>query len=50
MQKYLLLENIFAVGLSSIVEGKLIASHDFTEIRRRCEEAVALVNQTLQLN
>jgi 2-dehydro-3-deoxyphosphogluconate aldolase / (4S)-4-hydroxy-2-oxoglutarate aldolase len=50
MQKYLLLENIFAVGLSSIVEAKLIAAHDFTEIRRRCEEAVALVNQTLHLN
>lgn len=42
MAKYLELPNIFAVGLSSIVEGKLIASGDFAEIRRRCEEAVKI--------
>lgn len=45
MGKYLELPNIFAVGLSSIVESKLIESGDFTEIRRRCEDAVAVVNK-----
>ncbi len=49
MKKYLELPNIFAVGLSSIVEAKLIAAHDFNEIRRRCDEAVAIVNNTLNL-
>jgi 2-dehydro-3-deoxyphosphogluconate aldolase/(4S)-4-hydroxy-2-oxoglutarate aldolase len=47
MQKYLELPNIFAVGLSSIVEAKLTAAHDFTEIKRRCDEAVAIVNTTI---
>ncbi len=47
MQKYLELPNIFAVGLSSIVEAKLTAAHDFAEIKRRCDEAVAIVNTTI---
>jgi 2-dehydro-3-deoxyphosphogluconate aldolase/(4S)-4-hydroxy-2-oxoglutarate aldolase len=47
MAKYLELPNIFAVGLSSIVDAKLIAAGDFAEIRTRCEEAVAIVNKTL---
>ena len=47
MAKYLELPNIFAVGLSSIVEGKLIAAGDFAEIKRRCEAAVAIVNNII---
>ena len=47
MQKYLELPNIFAVGLSSIVEAKLTAAHDFAEIKRRCDEAVSIVNTTI---
>jgi 2-dehydro-3-deoxyphosphogluconate aldolase/(4S)-4-hydroxy-2-oxoglutarate aldolase len=48
MAKYLELPNIFAVGLSSIVESKLIMDGDFKEIRRRCEAAVEVVNNTLK--
>ncbi|MBX9597871.1 MAG: bifunctional 4-hydroxy-2-oxoglutarate aldolase/2-dehydro-3-deoxy-phosphogluconate aldolase [Burkholderiales bacterium] len=47
MQKYLELPNIFAVGLSSIVEAKLTAAHDFAEIKRRCDEAVSIVKTTI---
>ena len=47
MAKYLELPNVFAVGMSSIVDAKLIAAHDFTEIRRRCEDAVKLVNSVI---
>ncbi len=44
MKKYLELPNVFAVGMSSIVAPELIANHDFAEIKRRAEEAVAIVN------
>jgi 2-dehydro-3-deoxyphosphogluconate aldolase/(4S)-4-hydroxy-2-oxoglutarate aldolase len=44
MSNYLKLPNVFAVGLSSIVESNLIEAGDFIEIRRRCEQAVATVN------
>lgn len=44
MGKYLELPNIFAVGLSSIVDAKLIANGDFTEIRTRAEEAVKIAD------
>lgn len=50
MAKYLGLPNIFAVGMSSIVEGKLIASHDFNEIRRRCEEAISIAKDVVRSN
>ena len=48
MQKYLDLPNVFAIGMSSIVDSKLIAAHDFKEIRRRCEQAVSIVNNSLK--
>lgn len=48
MQKYLELPNIFAIGMSSIVDSKLIAAHDFVEIRRRCEQAVSIVNNSIK--
>lgn len=48
MQKYLELPNIFAIGMSSIVDSKLIAAHDFNEIRRRCEQAVSIVKSSIQ--
>lgn len=47
--KYVQLANIFAAGMSSIVEAKLIAAHDFAEIKRRCDESVAIVKQILNL-
>lgn len=47
--KYIQLPNIFAAGMSSIVEAKLIADHDFAEIKRRCDESVEIVKQTLNL-
>lgn len=48
MQKYLELPNIFAIGMSSIVDSKLIIAHDFKEIRRRCEQAVSIVNNSIK--
>lgn len=45
MHKYLELPNVFAVGLSSIVENKLIEANYFSEIRRRCEEAIKIMKQ-----
>jgi 2-dehydro-3-deoxyphosphogluconate aldolase/(4S)-4-hydroxy-2-oxoglutarate aldolase len=48
MQKYLELPNIFAIGMSSIVDSKLIVAHDFKEIRRRCEQAVSIVNNSIK--
>lgn len=45
MQRYLELPNVFAVGLSSIVESSLIEKGDFSEIRRRCEEACVIMNK-----
>lgn len=47
MSKYLELSNVFAVGLSSIVDAKLIETDDFVEIRRRCDYAVAVDKQTV---
>lgn len=47
MAKYLELPNIFAVGLSSIVDAKLIDAGDFIEIRKRCEYAVTIDKQTV---
>lgn len=47
MAKYLELANIFAVGLSSIVDAKLIEAGDFAEIRKRCEYAVAIDKQIM---
>lgn len=44
MQKYLELPNVFAVGMSSIVDPELIANHDFKEIKRRAEQALSIVN------
>ena len=44
MAKYLELANVFAVGMSSIVAAELIAAHDFTEISRRCQEAMQIAN------
>ena len=48
MQKYLELPNIFAIGMSSIVDSKLIVAHDFKEVRRRCEQAVSIVNNSIK--
>ncbi|MDD3265952.1 MAG: bifunctional 4-hydroxy-2-oxoglutarate aldolase/2-dehydro-3-deoxy-phosphogluconate aldolase [Burkholderiales bacterium] len=47
MAKYLELANVFAVGLSSIVDTKLIEAGDFAEIRKRCEYAVSVDKQTI---
>ncbi len=42
--KYLQLPNIFALGMSSIVESKLIAEHDFVAIKALANAAVTIVN------
>lgn len=47
MGKYLELSNIFAIGLSSVVDAKLIEVGDFAEIRKRCEYAVNIDRQTI---
>ena len=43
VERYLSLANIFAVGLSSIVEAKLIEQHNFAEIYQRCCQVINLV-------
>lgn len=47
--KYLQLSNVFAVGMSSIVDHKLIAAHDFAEIKQRCAEVGRLSKKFLNL-
>jgi 2-dehydro-3-deoxyphosphogluconate aldolase/(4S)-4-hydroxy-2-oxoglutarate aldolase len=46
MAKYLALNNIFAVGMSSLVESKLIQSHDFAAIKRLAQAAMAIAKPT----
>ncbi len=43
--QYLRVPNVFAIGMSSLVDSNLIVAHDFKEIKRRVSAAVHLVNQ-----
>ncbi len=49
MQKYLLLPNVMAVGMHTLVEQSLVEDGDFAEITKRIKEARAVVDNMLQL-
>ncbi len=48
MEKYLALDNVVAVGLSSIADSKLIAAKNYSEMTERAKKAVKLSDIVIQ--
>ncbi|MBX9597872.1 MAG: hypothetical protein K2X04_04795 [Burkholderiales bacterium] len=48
MEKYLALDNVVAVGLSSIADSKLIAAKNYSEMTERAKKAVKLSDIVMQ--